>query len=94
MLATGGVTKQLGLRATGSPNAIYGKPSGATRAGRAQGLGKVPRLSRPQGSTHVRLPTSGPLREDVDLDGDAAGVDGGITVLVIGKGFWSNTARP
>ena len=38
--------------------------------------------------THLRLPVSGPLREEVDLDGDAAGVDEGTAVLVMVKGSW------
>ena len=44
---------------------------------RARRRGGALRSSRSQGSTHVRIQTSGPLREDVDLDGDVAGVDEG-----------------
>ena len=41
-----------------------------------------------------RLSTLGPLREDVGRDGDAAGVDEAIAVLVMVKGSLGKTARP
>ena len=52
------------------------------------------RSSRPQGSTYIRLLTSGPLREDVGPDGDEAEVDEVIAVLVMVKGSWGKTSRP
>ena len=76
----------------GRLNATSGEPSGVTRAGRAQERGEVLRSSKPQGSTHIRLPTARPLRGDIDLDGETAGV--GTAVLVMVEGSWGKTARP
>ena len=73
--------------------AISGESSGVTRVGRAQGAGSTTVVEAARLDIY-RVSTSGLLREDVGLDGDAAGIDEGTAVLVMVKGSWGKTSRP
>ena len=73
---------------SGEPSGVWGDPSRQSAR-----RGEVLRSSRPQGSTHFNYHVR-PLREDVGLDGNAAGVDKSTAVLFMVKGSWGKTSRP